>query len=168
MAIKATLFVRGHDKEFRLVECEYRFSIPTDPDGTVNDGVFGGQIKATIVTPPDFSTMYAWLFNQNTLLNGYLDFVTNMNSNHPAWHRVMFEDARAVDIYEYFNNQSKTMMTTRLTLQCRKIAFYSKKESEPGFDFRLQQFFTLGPGVMLNYEAPDPAGEAGRKIMGEF
>lgn len=165
MAIRANLFIRGCNKEFQLVECKYQFSIPTDADGTVNDGVFGGQIVATMVTPPDFPEMYSWLFNQNTLLNGYVDFITNMNSNHPALHRIMFGDARVVDIFEYFNNQSKTMMTTRLTLQCREVAFYSQKNTEPRFDLRLQQFLTLGPGVMLNYEAPDPAGEAGRKIM---
>ena len=168
MEIRANLFIRGRNKSFQLVECEYRFSIPTDADGTVCDGVFGGQIIATMVTPPDFMDMYAWLFNQNTLLNGCVDFITNMNSNHPATHRVMFGYARAVDIYEYFNNQSKTMMTTRLTLQCREIGFYSEKSTEPCFDFRLQKFFTLGPGVQLNYEAPDPAGEAGERMMEMF
>ena len=168
MAIRANLFIRGRNKEFPLVECEYRFSIPTDADGTVCDGVFGGQIIATMVTPPDFMDMYAWLFNQNTLLNGCVDFITNMNSNHPATHRVMFGYARAVDIYEYFNNQSKTMMTTRLTLQCREIGFYSEKSTEPCFDFRLQKFFTKSAGVMLNYEAPDPAGEAGERMMEMF
>ncbi len=168
MAIRANLYVKGQNKEFKLVECEYRFSIPTDPDGTVNDGVYGGKIIATMVTPPDFMLMYAWLFNQNTLLNGGVDFITNMNSNHSALHGIMFEDARVVEIYEYFNNQSKNMMTTRLTLQCRKVAFYSEKDTEPGFDFRRQEFFTLIPRELLNYVAPDPAGEAGKKAMEMF
>lgn len=122
----------GHRK-FTLVECQYQFHREVNENGTPKDGVTGGRIIATIVTPQKNLFIYRWLFEEK-LENGMVEI--NNSQNEP--HYIMFERARCVDIYEYFNGQSKNMMTTRLTIQCPEIGFYGFNEDSFAYDFRFQ------------------------------
>lgn len=165
MAIRGRLGFIGYKKEFTVVECEYEFNQTTDADGTPNDGIYGGKIVVTIVTPPENLYLYHWMFTPWSLKNGYVEFITNANSNNWQEHTIMFENAKCVNLYEYFNNQSKHMMTTRLTIQCRTIGFKGINESGLSYDFRHQKKDDIMQGGKLDYNPPDPAGELGERMM---
>jgi hypothetical protein len=127
-------------RAFTLVECEYQFHREVNENGTPKGGVTGGRIIATVVTPQKNLFMYKWLFEEK-LENGFVEI--NNSQNEP--HYIMFERARCVDIYEYFNGHSKDMMISRLTIQCPEMGFYGFNEDSFAYDFRLQFSRTINP-----------------------
>lgn len=156
MAIKGKMYIDGYSKNFSLVECEYNFNQTVDSDGLPNDGISGGQVIATIVTPSKGVFLYEWMLHNWMFHNGYIEFVTNVNSSHPSYHIIMFEDAKCVDLFEYFNNQNHVMMTTRLTLQCGKIGFYNENDGGIAYDFRRKKVVELSAGQWLTSADRDP------------
>lgn len=120
---------------FTLVECDYEFHREVNENGLPKDGVTGGRIYATIVTPANNLFIYKWLY-EGGCENGWVEF---QNADQPT-HYIMFERARCVNIYEYFNNQSKNMMTTQLTIHCPEIGFYGANgEDSFAYSFRHQR-----------------------------
>ena len=82
------------------------------------------MIIATIITPTKGFTLYEWMVNDFMKKDGIISFITNVNSRTlPATRSIRFEEAFCTDLFEYFNGNDRTMMTTRLSIQARRILF---------------------------------------------
>ena len=140
MALKAKMRIEGVDTLFDVVECEYSMSQKVNlSNGLPAYGLTASQIIVTIVSPAKERPIYEWLMDEFHFLNGVIRLVTNVNSHTPAYRHVWFENGKCVGLYEYFNNQSSVMMTTRLTIQPAKMGFVDGiklEESNIGYDFR--------------------------------
>lgn len=140
MALKAAMAIEGVDGLFSVVECEYSMNQKVNlSNGLPAYGLTASQIVVTIVTPAKGRPLYEWMMDEFHFLNGVIRLVTNVNSHQPAYRHVWFENAKLVDIYEYFNNHNSVMMTTRLTIQPAKMGFVDGSHldtSNIGYDFR--------------------------------
>lgn len=140
MALKAVMAIEGVDTQFSVVECEYSMNQKVNPNnGLPEYGLNASQIVVTIVTPAKGRPLYEWMMDEFHFLNGIIRLVTNVNSHHPAYRHVWFENAKCVGLYEYFNNHNSVMMTTRLTIQPAKMGFCDGahlESSNIGYDFR--------------------------------
>lgn len=136
VAAMASADGKTQTRKITLVECEYKFHREVNELGIPKDGVTGGRIIATVITPQQSVFFYKWLFEER-MENGFIEINNSDRDKHP--HYIMFERARCVDIFEYFNNQSKNMMTTRLTLQCPEMAFFGPNNDSFAYDFRHQR-----------------------------
>ena len=140
MALKAVMAIEGVDTQFSVVECEYSMNQKVNPNnGLPEYGLNASQIVVTIVTPGKGRPLYEWMMDEFHFLNGIIRLVTNVNSHHPAYRHVWFENAKCVGLYEYFNNHNSVMMTTRLTIQPAKMGFVDGEKLDDtniGYDFR--------------------------------
>lgn len=135
MALKGTFQIDDNNDIYTLVECEYRLSQSVSADGLPQAGVTGGLIIATIVTPTKGYALYEWMVNDFMKKDGKLSFITNVNGRTlPATRCIRFEEAFCTDLYEYFNGQDSSMMTTRLSIQARKILFADHTGQGIGID----------------------------------
>ena len=135
MAIKGTLTIDGTSQTFTLQECEYRLTQKVNVDGVPSAGVCGGLIIATIITPTKGFALYEWMVNDFMKKDGTISFVTNVNSKTlPATRSIRFEEAFCTDLFEYFNGNDKSMMTTRLSIQARKILLCDTSGQGIGID----------------------------------
>ena len=144
MAVKGRMAIEGVEKNYTVVECEYNIHQNVNPsNGLPESGIEASQITVTIITPAKGLPLYEWMLDEFHFLNGMIDLVTNVNSNHnPAHRAIWFENAKCVNLYEYFNSQNSVMMTTRLTIQPAKMGFVDGLELKNnggnliGYDFR--------------------------------
>lgn len=133
-------------KAITMVECQYQFHREVSEYGFPKDGVTGGRIIATIITPQQSTFFFKWLFEEK-MENGWVEI--NNSQNEP--HYIFFERARCVDIYEYFNNQSKHMMTTRLTIQCPEMGFFDTHGDSFAYNFRTQKSRPISGGNFADH-----------------
>lgn len=143
MALKGEMLLEGVNDRFTVVECEYYLHQNVNPNnGLPQSGIEAGQIIVTIASPTKGLPLYEWMIDEFHYLNGAIDLVTNVNSHRPAHRMVWFENAKCVNLYEYFNSHNSVMMTTRLTIQPAKMGFVdgfdlsNNNGNLIGYDFR--------------------------------
>lgn len=143
MALKGKLKIEGVKDVYTVVECEYYLHQNVNSaNGLPQSGIEAGQIIVTIATPSKGLPLYEWMLDEFHFLNGMIDLITNVNSHNPAHRTIWFENAKCVNLYEYFNSHNSVMMTTQLTIQPAKMGFVDGQELKNndgnliGYDFR--------------------------------
>lgn len=135
MALKAKLNITNAPEEYNVVECEYRLTQKTNTDGLPSDGVKGGTIIVTIVSPEKARFFFEWMLKDDLTHQGMILLEVNANSMFStAYRRIFFTEAYLIDLYEYFNNQNSKMMTMRLTISASQIQFVDTHSTGIGLD----------------------------------
>lgn len=148
MALKGTLQIDGSSDKFSLVECEYRLSQGVDTNGTPDEGVCGGVIIVTIVTPSKGKIFYEWMLYDNRKKDGIITLVTNVNDKNKTSYRfVHFQEGYCVNLYEYFNSHNSVMMTTRIVISARKIFFTDGSGAGIGLDNQSKELIDASRGL---------------------
>lgn len=162
MAIKGTLKIDGCSETFTLQECEYRLSQTVSVDGIPTSGVCGGLIIATIVTPTKGFVLYEWMLNDFMKKDGTISFVININDKSKKGTRtIRFEEAFCTNLFEYYNGLDKTMMTTRIAINARKIMFGDNTGQGIGLDNQTKKVIegSVQAVDVLKQKAKSAAGE---------
>lgn len=140
MAIKGRFCLEGAKEDYNVVECQYKLMQQVNKStGIPISGLDATPLSVTIVTPPSGQVLYEWMIDEFAFKNGYIELITNVNSNTKAFRYLIFENAKCVALLDYFNNQNSSMMVTRLKIQPSRMYFAddSLEGCEAfGYDFR--------------------------------
>ncbi len=141
MAIKATLKFDGFgpSKEYTIVEFQHLVNQEVGIDGTIQSGPCGGNLVITLDTPENSCTFYELLMKDTYMLkgngiSGKIILTVNVNRKQMSYKTIVFKDACCTNIFEYFNNQSSSMMTTRIVLHANEIYFVDGDGMAIGLD----------------------------------
>lgn len=145
MAIKGEFWFEDMDVDapgYTMLECEYSLSQEVNKsNGIPISGIEASQIVVTVVTPSKGNLLYEWMMAEFGFKSGVILLKTSAKSSKYSRRYVLFENAKCVGLYDYFNYHSSSMMTTRITIQPGRIAFididsFEKRENAIGYDFR--------------------------------
>ncbi len=119
MALTARLFIQGHQKEkvgIRVLTCDFGFSQGTDERGLPNSKVQGGKINITIAVQND-AELLQWMFSEAADKNGKIVYAGKENGK--SIKTIEFSDARLINYYENFTDQSEVIVS--ITISAKKL-----------------------------------------------
>ena len=121
MAHEAKLKIES--KEYNVVECDYKFTQPIKENGQPAGFTPGGIIHITVVSPDDHDILlHEWMESSIDHKDGTITFMV-MDTNTPSKKTLKFERAYCIGLYECFNTQNVTQMTTKITISATKMTF---------------------------------------------